>query len=384
MEHIPLEDLTLKPSTITDIPITSNDKSESTNVAIVNTVVNTNEVKNESNEKVNPVDYDVKNPADGIINDIIHTFDDLYVYSRIHIENNFFNFSDNNDFNMIYPNLYVSNYSTCTNLELLQKLGITNIVTVLPTFSPPFPENFQYFHIPSYDDESDKLGNYFEMANKYIANVLENGGKVLIHCMVGRSRSVSILASFLLYIIKGKFNQGSLNIDVNTSADAEELEYEKLTSRNIVDGVKIKGSTSTTTTTSTITNSQQYVNDIINSNDGIIKNRVMKLGDDVIHSMDDNVDTPKIYSGKHNFILYKKQKMMQEIDDIIAKYKNILKDISLIRSCVGNDSEMSKYKETTAVAFFNNHVLAYIRKYRNIACPNDNFILQLANYALLE
>ena len=90
-----------------------------------NTITNNDQIQNNEETPANickdVLEYNDKS-GEGIINDIVHTLNDAYVYSRIVIENNYFNFSDNTDFNIIYPNLYVSNYSTSTNLELLQKL----------------------------------------------------------------------------------------------------------------------------------------------------------------------------------------------------------------------------------------------------------------------
>ena len=93
----------------------------------------------------------------GIVYDLIHLLDDVYSYGRTIIENNYFNFANNDDFNLIYPNIYIGNYSTSTNLELLKGVGITHILSVIPTFNPPFLDKFTYLHIPAYDDQSQDL-----------------------------------------------------------------------------------------------------------------------------------------------------------------------------------------------------------------------------------
>ena len=98
----------------------------------------------------------------------MHTISDLYVYGRTMIENNYINLSDNEDFSIMFPNIYVANYSTSTNLELLQGLGITHIISVIPTFNPPFLDKFKYLHIEAYDDESQDIKKYFEISNEFI------------------------------------------------------------------------------------------------------------------------------------------------------------------------------------------------------------------------
>ena len=40
--------------------------------------------------------------------------------------------------------------------------------------------------------------DYFEICNDYIDQALENNNKVLIHCMAGKSRSVTILCAYII------------------------------------------------------------------------------------------------------------------------------------------------------------------------------------------
>jgi hypothetical protein len=141
---------------------------------------------------------DSANSSNSLFYNLIHILDDIYVYGRTVIENNYFNLADNADFNLVYPNIYIGNYSTSTNLELLQNLGITNIISVIPTFNPPFPDNFKYLHISAYDDESQDMSSFFQTGIDTIKEILTNKGKILIHCMVGRSRSVTIFLAFLI------------------------------------------------------------------------------------------------------------------------------------------------------------------------------------------
>ena len=145
--------------------------------------------------------------------DIIHFFDDMYVSGRTFIENNYFNLSSNDDFNLVYPNIYIGNYSTTTNLELLKSLGITHIISVIPSFNPPFEDKFKYLHISAYDDDTQDMKPHFDTTNEFIKECILQGGKVLIHCMVGRSRSVTIFIAFLIFIIRGNLNQCIVKIE---------------------------------------------------------------------------------------------------------------------------------------------------------------------------
>ena len=187
--------------------------------------------ENITNNKINMQKniLDVSNES-GIIQDIIHSFSDIYVYGRTMIENNYINLSNNEDFSIMFPNVYVANYSTSTNLELLQDLGITHIITVIPSFNPPFPDKFKYLHIEAYDDDWQDMTSFFKETNSFIENCLSTGGKVLIHCMLGRSRSMTVFLAFLINMVRGKcqnFDYNNIKI-IGNDAKSNLIEHNNL------------------------------------------------------------------------------------------------------------------------------------------------------------
>lgn len=277
----------------------------------------------------------------GFFYNLLHILDDIYVYGRTVIENNYFNLSDNVDFNLVYPNIYIGNYSTSTNLELLSGLGITHIITVLPTFNPPFPDKFKYLHVQAYDDESQKLEPFFLQTNLFICDALEHHGKLLIHCMVGRSRSVSVLIAFLIYIIKGQFNQSL--VDTTSGNDvSNEIEYNKFIGnsnispkRVITDGVA----------------PIRYIN----------SNQITDIGngDRTVDGNDNEISRleylqPEFGNKYRKFMNYKKDIMIDEINKLMEKYNAV-------------EGKLDIYSD----------ILAYVKKYRTIACPNEYFEKQL-------
>jgi hypothetical protein len=115
------------------------------------------------------------------------------------VENNIYNLWKNSDINEIFPNLYISNYSTSTNKKLLQNLGITHIITTNSFFNPPFPNDFHYHFFQAFDDSQEIISPYFNQCNSLIREILINSKhKILIHCQAGRSRSVSLILAFIL------------------------------------------------------------------------------------------------------------------------------------------------------------------------------------------
>ena len=237
--------------------------------------------------------------------------------------------SDNVDFNLVYPNIYIGNYSTSTNLELLQGLGITHIITVLPTFNPPFPDKFTYLHIQAYDDETQNLEPFFQQTNQFISDVLTQRGKLLIHCMVGRSRSISVYMAFLIHVMQGHFNQSL--VDTSTSNDvSNKIEYNKFIGKHtriITDGIV----------------PVRYVNERaqehqeldLQHNEEISKLEYLQ---------------PEFGNKFRKFINYKKDLMIREIEKLVDKYKDNKQDDLYL------------------------DILAYVKKYRAIAFPNMYFV----------
>ena len=62
--------------------------------------------------------------------------------------------------------------------------------------------------------ETDLLSTWFDTAFNFIEESLNNGGKILIHCYHGVSRSATILAA---YVLKARL-QGNQNTHINNGA----------------------------------------------------------------------------------------------------------------------------------------------------------------------
>ena len=154
-----------------------------------------------------------------------HFLNKWVIYGRTYIENSYYNFGENDDISNVYPNIYISNYSTSTNLKILKENRITHIISAIPKYDKPFPELFNYLHIPVYDDDTQHITSHFDKTNKFIEDALNANQSVLIHCMEGRSRSVSIFIAFLIDMIKKRKAHGDYDFkEINSLQE----EYNKI------------------------------------------------------------------------------------------------------------------------------------------------------------
>ena len=120
----------------------------------------------------------------------------------------------------IINGLYISGYRSAFDDKLLKELGITHIINC-SGLRNAFPEQFQYLRIDISDDKDEDIKKYFNKSAKFITNAFVNRGKVLVHCVAGKSRSVSIVVSFLCkkrrYTLKDalEFVSKRRRIDIN-------------------------------------------------------------------------------------------------------------------------------------------------------------------------
>ena len=335
----------------------SNDSNKTTHINDSNSVSNSN--------SIDTINFD--DTGTNFIYNILRYFDDLYVSGRTHIENNYFNLSSNEDFNLVYPNIYVGNYSITTNLDLLKGLGITHIISVIPTFNPAFEDKFKYLHIQAYDDDYQDIKQHFDITNEFIKNCLYEGGKILIHCMAGRSRSVSILIAFLIYILKGGINQCIVKIE------DDKIIYNNNDINNINNISNINN----------INNFNEVCN-LIEYNKLIENKKIKKMPKSYTDSeqITSNLqEIPRLSKKEENFIIYKKQKMINNIEDIISNFNLLTKELQHFKKTTFVDTEETQELYDNMKAKFASKIVSqlldYVKTHRTIALPNNNFINQL-------
>lgn len=126
-------------------------------------------------------------------------------YTYININDYFQGESDIDDITKVADHLFICNYETSCNKNALKDKNITHIINCVYGLPNRYPNDFVYKNVSLLDNENEDILPHIAESNQFIDDAVKNqGGNVLIHCIMGHSRSVSILAAYIIYLGKGK------------------------------------------------------------------------------------------------------------------------------------------------------------------------------------
>jgi protein-tyrosine phosphatase len=108
---------------------------------------------------------------------------------------------------IISDKLYLTNFFGASNLEGLKKLNITHIINVTDTINNLYENEFKYLKIAIPDAFHITITDYFLDAFKFIDNALSANGRVMVHCMAGKSRSAAIVIGYIMNKEKKTFHE---------------------------------------------------------------------------------------------------------------------------------------------------------------------------------
>ncbi|GFZ17324.1 dual specificity protein phosphatase family protein [Actinidia rufa] len=102
----------------------------------------------------------------------------------------------------ISDGLFIGGALAARSVYTLQHLGITHILCLcsneIGQSDSQYPELFEYRNFSICDDEDTNISNIFEESHDFIDHVEQTGGKVLVHCFEGRSRSATVVLAYLM------------------------------------------------------------------------------------------------------------------------------------------------------------------------------------------
>ncbi|XP_017771816.1 PREDICTED: dual specificity protein phosphatase Mpk3-like [Nicrophorus vespilloides] len=98
----------------------------------------------------------------------------------------------------ILPYLYLGNAANSCDRDSLARHNIQYVLNVTPDLPNVFEEHITYMKIPITDHCSQDLAYYFPQAIEFIDEARNNQKGVLVHCLAGISRSVTITVAYLM------------------------------------------------------------------------------------------------------------------------------------------------------------------------------------------
>jgi hypothetical protein len=134
----------------------------------------------------------------------------------------------------ITENIAIGNYLEVENSDLLRKSSIRSILGLIRTLQGKDPTELglKYIEIVPLVDGPGNDSRLFQRAVAALTELVEKAPPVLVHCQAGRSRSVVVVAAYLMQ---------SLEIDVEEAlarVTAKREGYVSPEMKNLLDGLK--------------------------------------------------------------------------------------------------------------------------------------------------
>ncbi|KAH8276533.1 hypothetical protein KR044_004728, partial [Drosophila immigrans] len=121
------------------------------------------------------------------------------------------------DCDEVYPGIYIGDAAAAKNKTYLRLMGITHVLNAaegcrygqvdtghsyyrdMPSVRRQHKDCFfRYMGFPMIDAPTTDISRYFYVASKFIDSAISSGGKVLVHCLVGMSRSATCVLAYLM------------------------------------------------------------------------------------------------------------------------------------------------------------------------------------------
>ncbi|XP_037095071.1 dual specificity protein phosphatase 7-like [Syngnathus acus] len=136
----------------------------------------------------------------------------------------------------ILPYLYLGCAKDSTNLDVLGQYNIKYILNVTPNLPNMFEHDgrFRYKQIPISDHWSQNLSQFFPEAISFIEEARSKQCGVLVHCLAGISRSVTVTVAYLMQRLNLSLNDAydfvkrkKSNISPNFNFMGQLLDFER-------------------------------------------------------------------------------------------------------------------------------------------------------------
>ncbi|CAH9082834.1 unnamed protein product [Cuscuta europaea] len=98
--------------------------------------------------------------------------------------------------------LFIGGALAARSVYTLQHIGITHVLCLctneIGQSDSQYPDLFVYKNFSIFDNEDSNISDLFEEAHDFMDHVEKIGGKVLVHCFEGKSRSAAVVLAYLM------------------------------------------------------------------------------------------------------------------------------------------------------------------------------------------
>ena len=112
---------------------------------------------------------------------------------------------DSNPIDHIIDNIYLGDFRTADNIDILKEYNITHIINCPFNLPNKYPEQITYKRLELRDETDQPIIEKLEEAYQFIK---ENKDKnIFVHCVFGKSRSASVVIFYIMKEKKLNFNE---------------------------------------------------------------------------------------------------------------------------------------------------------------------------------
>eukprot|EP00004_Rigifila_ramosa_P015716 TRINITY_DN3668_c0_g1_i1.p1 TRINITY_DN3668_c0_g1~~TRINITY_DN3668_c0_g1_i1.p1 ORF type:complete len:165 (+),score=29.29 TRINITY_DN3668_c0_g1_i1:2-496(+) len=98
----------------------------------------------------------------------------------------------------VVDNIWISSMGESSNRAHLTRLGITHIACIGANLRQHFPTDFVYHSASINDLSNENIIQHLPACLAFIERSQRAGGRILVHCAAGMSRSASVVLAYLI------------------------------------------------------------------------------------------------------------------------------------------------------------------------------------------